>query len=112
MDLERGAVVRQIARTGVLVAALGLVLYGAAALLAERKDGGWLLGLLLATPAAAFIGWVVVDALRSGVFPMRHGSATRADQPGAFWFNIGWFAACGGLLALLAGWCAMALLGG
>ena len=32
MDLERGAVVRQIARTGVLVAALGLVLYGAAAL--------------------------------------------------------------------------------
>ena len=107
-----GAILRQIARTAVLVGGLGLLLFGGVSLLAEREGARWMIGLALAAPLAALVGWVVLDALRSGVFPMRFSSPTRDGQPVAYWCSVGWFATCGGLLVALAVWCAARLLEG
>lgn len=112
MYLDSGAVLRQLAKTAALVAALGLLLYLGVAALAEREDGHWLIGLVLAAPMAVLTGWLVLDALRCGVFPMRFSSPTREGQPVAYWFNVVWFSACGVLFGAIAVWCAAVLLGG
>ena len=105
------AILRQVAKTAVLVGCCAMLLYGAVVLLVQRDGAQWIIGLALAAPLAAMIGWFVVDALRSGVFPALSGSMTRDGEPGAYWFNMAWFAACGVLLVALAGWCAAELLG-
>ena len=105
-----GAILRQIAKTALLVAVLGALLYGAVMLLAESRHGGRIIGLLLGGPMAALLAFVVVDALRSGVFPQKFRAVHRADQPVAFWCSVGWFAACGLAMAVLAIWCAAELL--
>jgi hypothetical protein len=110
MDRDLGAVLRQVAKTAVLCAALGLLLYGVVAMVAAWPGGRWLLGLLLAAPLAALIGHQVIDAYRSGIFPQRGGAARRDTQPLAFWFAMAWFTACGLLLGILAAWCGLALI--
>lgn len=105
-----GAILRQIAKTALLVAVLGALLYGAVMLVAQHRNGARIMGLVLSAPMAALLGFVVVDALRSGVFPEKFRAVRRADQPVAFWCSIGWFAACGLMMAALSIWCAAELL--
>lgn len=111
MDMRLGEILLAIAKTAALCVTLGLLLYGAVAMLAERADGPWLIGLALAAPLAALVGHLVIDALRSGCFPMRGRAVPRHAQPLAFWFNVAWFGACGLMLGALAAWCALRLLG-
>lgn len=106
MGENLGTILGRLGRTAVLCIGLGLLLYGAMAALAELPYGRWLIGLVLAAPMAVLVAFLVIDALRSGVFPMRFRSARRDAEPFAFWFNIAWFGACGLALAALALWCA------
>lgn len=107
-----GAVLRQIAKTAALAGGLGLLLYLGVTWLAEIEGAQWIIGLVLAAPMTGFVGWIVWDALRSGIFPMRFSSPTRQGEPVAYWCSVVWFAACGVMLAALAGWCVMRLLAG
>ena len=111
MDMRPGEILRQIAKTAALCGVLGLLLYGAIMMLAERDDGPWLIGLALAAPMTALIGHQVIDALRSGQLPMRGGALPRESQPLAFWSGVVWFGVCGVLLGALTVWCIMRLLG-
>lgn len=45
-----------------------------------------------------YLGWVVVSALRTGVFRYRGRRHLRAEEPKTFWFGVAWF----GVLALVA----------
>ena len=105
-----GAILRQLAKTTLLVAVLAALFYGAVTLLAELRQGAQLMGLLLGAPSTALLAFFVVDALRSGIFPEKFRAVARAEQPVAFWCSVGWFAACGLALAALTIWCAAELL--
>ena len=111
MDHDLGAVLRQVVKTAVLCAALGLLLFGMVATVAAWPGGQWLLALVLAAPLAGLVGHTVFDAYRTGVFPQRGGAARRDAQPVAFWITMAWFATCGLALAVLAIWCGVELVG-
>lgn len=110
MTESPGAILRQVAKTGLLVAALAVLLYGVVAAVAERRHGGLLVGLLLGAPFTALLAFVVGDALRSGAFPDRPRAVRRTDRPAAFWCSIGWLVACGLATAALTAWCAAELI--
>lgn len=110
MHESPGTILRQIAKTAVLVAVLGALLYGAVTLVAQQRHGAQIMGVILGAPMAALLGFVVVDALRSGVFPEKFRAVHRADQPVAFWCSIGWTAGCGLMMAALTIWCAAELI--
>lgn len=99
-----------LARTALLCGALGIVLYGVLTLIAGLPYGQWVIGLLLSAPMTAFVGWVVLRALREGEFPRRGGAATREGQPFAYWLNTLWYGFCALFLAWLTLWCAQELL--
>jgi hypothetical protein len=105
-----GAILRQLARTALLLGALGLLLYGAVILAASSGVGPWLVGLLLAGPLAVLLGLLVADALRSGVFPEKTRAPRRAERPVAYWASIAWYGAAALAMGALAGWCAAELL--
>ncbi|MBR0671546.1 hypothetical protein [Neoroseomonas soli] len=105
-----GTMLRRLARTAVLVAALGGLLYGGLAAVAEQGYGRWLISLFLAAPMTALLAFVVFDALRRGVFPRRGGSAGRAEQPLAYWSNLVLYAACGLAFGAMAVWSGAELL--
>jgi hypothetical protein len=105
-----GAILRQLARTALLVGALGLLLYGAVSLAASSGIGPWLMGFVLGAPLALLLAALVVDALRSGVFPEKTRAPTRAERPVAYWASIGWFGVAALAMGALAAWCAVELL--
>jgi hypothetical protein len=111
MDMRLGEILRTMAKTAALCGALGLLLHGAIAMLAERADGPWLIGLALAAPMAALLAHLVIEALRSGHVPMRGGAVLRREQPLAFWFSVAWFGAAGLSLGAIALWCAVQMAG-
>ena len=104
MNDDVASILKQLAKTAVLVAAVAALLYGAVTLVAELHYGRWLIGLVLAAPLAALITFTVFDALRTGIFPLKGSAVSRDHQPRAYWFNVGWFVVCGVLLGVLAAW--------
>jgi hypothetical protein len=105
-----GAILRQLARTALLVVALGLLLYGVVFLVASSGVGPWLIGLVLAGPLAVLQTLLVAGALRSGVFPEKTRAPTRAERPVAYWTSIAWYGTAALAMGGLAAWCALELL--
>jgi hypothetical protein len=105
-----GAILRQLARTALLVGALGLLLYGVVMLVASSGVGPWLIGLVLGGPLAVLLVFLVMGALRSGVFPEKTRAPSRAGRPVAFWTSIAWYGAAALAMGALAAWCAVELL--
>ena len=104
------AILRQLARTTLLVAAGAAVILAVVGLVAAVPQGRWLVVLLLAGPMAGLLAFVVADALRSGVFPERFRAVERARHPLVYWSGIGWFAAAALFMAGLAAWSATELM--
>ena len=103
---------RTLAKTALLCALLGLMLYGAMMLMAQMPNAGQLLGVALAAPSAVLIAHLVLGALRDGQFPVRGPALLRDSQPIQYWFSIAWFAGCAVALAAIALWCAWVVLAG
>ncbi len=104
MNDDTGVILRQLAKTAALVAAVAALLYGAVTVVAELSYGRWLIAVVLAGPLTALIALVVFDALRTGIFPLKGYAVSRDHQPLAYWFNVGWSAVCGVLLGVLTVW--------
>ena len=107
MQDSLASILLRIGKTGLLVGALGLVLYGGVTVIAEWPGAHLLLAILLALPLALLISRQVLDAWRSGAFPVWQGVVTRDDRPLAFRANMAWYGACALLLHALwlwAGW--------
>lgn len=86
------------------MAALSVLLWGAAMLADGLSCSRWLIGLVLAAPLTALLACAVFDALRTDIFPLKGRAVSRDRQPLAYWFNVGWFAACGTLLGVTTVW--------
>nr|WP_314070698.1 hypothetical protein [uncultured Roseococcus sp.] len=97
-------VLKRLAKTALLASGLGLVLYGALMGIAELAYGRWVITLVLAVPATLLLAFMVFDALRTGVFPVWRHAVSRRSEPGRYWMNIGWHAACALLLGAIALW--------
>lgn len=95
---------RRKARIGLLVVALGALLWGTATLVAGPSCGRWLIGLVLAGLLTALIACAVFDALRTDIFPLKGRAVSRDHQPLAYWVIVGWFAVCGALLGAVSVW--------
>lgn len=109
MDDGIGPALRAIARTGLLVAALGLALYAIIAFVAELPQAPWLISLALAAPLSALTGFVAVEALRKGYAPSMHGAVDRRQRPLDYWSLTAVYLAASLLLAALAIWAALRL---
>lgn len=100
---------REIARTGLLVAGLGFALYAALTFVAERERAPWLISLALAVPLGGLLAFVFVEALRTRLFTTMGGGVTRSRHPLTYWCLTITNAAASLLLGALAAWSAYRL---
>ncbi|MBS7791329.1 hypothetical protein KTR66_15100 [Roseococcus sp. SDR] len=91
------------------MAGLGIALYAAIAVIAEREGAQWLISLALAAPLGALLGFVAMEALRTGLVPAMGGAVTRSRHPITFWCLAITHVAASLLLGALAAWSAYRL---
>ncbi|PWS39099.1 hypothetical protein DFH01_07625 [Falsiroseomonas bella] len=104
MGLSPREILLRIARTAAIVLAGAAVLLLVLHLLAGLPDGHLLIVIALSAPLAALFGWVVAEALRSGVLPHRSGVDDRLRNPLAFWIGAAIYAIGAAALAIMAIW--------
>jgi hypothetical protein len=107
-----GAMLRKLARTAVLVAALAALLLAVALWIEATPGAEFLFGLVLAAPLAVLAGWQLTEALRTGELPYRTGVDTRARNPGAYWSGVGVLGSGAVGCGALALWCVARLVTG
>lgn len=103
------AVARRIAVLTVIVGGLGLALHAGAEIAAGSPRTPFVIAILLAIPLAAISGYQVVDGWRTGAIAVWRESVTRADNPGSYWFNMGWYGLCALALVAIGLWSAWRL---
>ena len=96
MDVWRG-----LARTAAMVVPLGVLLYLALALLAERAGAQYWLALSLAGPLAVLLLYHLAAALRSGWIAIGRRAVVRAEQPVRYWLWLIWDGVMAALLLTL-----------
>jgi hypothetical protein len=104
MGLSPREILLAIARTAAVVLAGAAALLLLLHLLAGLPDGHLLIVIALSAPLAVLFGWVVVEALRSGILPQRSGADHRDRNPIAFWIGVAIYAISAAALAVMAIW--------
>lgn len=108
-----GAILLRIGRTGLIAGGFGLALYGGLTALAGRPGAQWLLTITLALPLGLLASWQVIEAWRSGVFPLWLTNVARRDEgPAGFYGAVAWTGLCALLLHGLWLWSAWRLVAG
>lgn len=59
------------------------------------------LTLVAVVLGGGLLGYMIVDAVRTGVVPFRNGAVRRDTQPFSFWFWVAWNSTCFILLAAI-----------
>lgn len=99
------SILAQIARTALLVAVLGGLIYAGAVWLAEMPGAEWWLAMALAMPLALLCAAHLTSAVRAGVLPYGRASVVRRDErPRLFWGLVAYEAAMAALLAAIGVW--------
>jgi hypothetical protein len=104
-------VLRQIARTAVLCAALGCLLYLTMATAADYPITAPAVGLAGASVVGVLIFHLLRDAWHSGIIPEKFGITSREANPLWYWGSMLWYGACLICLVALALICLLRIVG-
>ena len=102
-------ILRRIAVMTVIAGGLGLALHAGAEIAAGSPHAPFIIAIVLAAPFGGLCAYQVIDGWRTGAIAVWREAVTRADNPGSYWFNMGWYGACALALGALCLWSALQL---
>lgn len=106
------SVFKSLIRTAVIVAPLGIALYLLLAWLTGRPDMQFWLTIFLTVPSGGFLGYYLLDSVRTGKVSVGRQAIGRAQQPVAYWMWMAWFSTMTILLLVLSLGAAVRLIAG